>query len=117
MNTKAKSSAIKKNLVLLCLLGLGGCGGLDLPHVFSGDEVPEGAKNEPRLVGEPFNGQPQSSKVWPRLGDVPSHPKDFSSPDSISASMTTLENNRNDAVTERQSIVAQDPIVSAPSKP
>jgi hypothetical protein len=72
-----------------------------MPHVFSGDEVPEGAINAPRLVAGP-TPEEAADQTWPRLGDVPSKPDDFSTPTNINQSMTEMETARADAAISRE---------------
>src|SRR5262249_30577579 len=86
-------------LLMAALCGITGCS--SLPHVFGDSEVPEGALNAPRLVARPSQ-QEAEEQTWPRLGDVPSKPNDFSTPSMINRSMTEMENGRAAAANVRQ---------------
>jgi hypothetical protein len=88
-----------------------------MPHVVGDNEVPEGAINAPRLVAQP-TPEDQANQSWPRLGDVPSKPNDFSTPGAISQSVTDMENSRTVAATVRQrSGIAAAPQKSSTSSP
>jgi hypothetical protein len=89
-----------KILLGLMLFGMAGCS--SMPHVFGDNEVPEGALNAPRVVAQP-TPEAVASPIWPRTGDVPSMPNDFSSLASINQSMTQMENDRAEAGPIRQS--------------
>ena len=87
---------MKENMKKILLLStfvvasLAGCDRANTPQIF-GSEVPEGALNAPRLVAVP-SSSPKTS--WPRLGDVPSKPTDFSPPAAIGAASAKLQDDR-----------------------
>jgi len=78
MKSKLKSAFISGFAALL----LAGCDDLGLPHVFGGNEIPKEALDTPRLVGQPTAAE-QENATWPDVGDVPSAPKNFSTPRSV----------------------------------
>ncbi|MDD4616816.1 MAG: hypothetical protein PHW76_06875 [Alphaproteobacteria bacterium] len=76
---------------------LAGCDALGLPNIFGEDDVPQEVKQQSRAVLAPpvFAGQ----QSWPRLGDVPSKPKDFISKEDANKSMDELEVQRSESET------------------
>jgi hypothetical protein len=92
---------------LPCFFLLAGCGGIYVPNVFGHDEVPDEIKAQPRLVEAPT---PQADDTeWPRLGDVPFKPKDFSPKPVYDHYMNELEYHRSEAETAKNSALANDP--------
>ncbi len=73
---------------------LAGCESLGIPNIFGEDEVPEEVKARPSVLAPPVFAKQQT---WPRLGDVPSKPKDFTQPQNYNKSMDELESQRRDA--------------------
>lgn len=96
-NPKSAFITVMAGLALLGLLA--GCEDMDLdltpPHVFgaSNSEVPPEVLAEPRLVATP-PANIAYDKTWPRLGDVPSKPNDFSSQDDIDTAMKEMTDDR-----------------------
>ena len=73
-------------------LFLVGCDSLGLPDVTRHDEVPAQVKAQPRLVESP---PPEMENApWPRLGDVPFMPHDFSPKPVYGHYMNELEYDR-----------------------
>lgn len=91
-----KLSRINIILPSFFLLALAACDSNDLPHVFSGNEVPDDVANEPRVVEKPAPGMAES-QPWMRLGDVPSKPSDFTSPVLIQQTRQQMLNERTQA--------------------
>jgi hypothetical protein len=115
MKKKSPTFFAKNILLAAALCGIAGCS--SMPHVFGGDEVPEGALNAPRVVEKP-TPEAEANQIWPRLGDVPSKPDDFSTPGAINQSMTEMESDRTAAATIRdQSGIAAAPQKSSTSSP
>lgn len=77
---------------LACFFLLVGCESIYVPKIFGEDEVPPEVKAQPRLVevAPPASDQDK----WPRLGDVPSKPKDFSTKSEYDQSMDRLLEDR-----------------------
>jgi hypothetical protein len=84
-------SRMKPLVAGLFLFALLGCDSKDLPHVFSGNEVPPEVMAEPRAVTVPPPAAVQNQS-WMRLGDVPSMPKNFTPEDQIEQSKQQLVN-------------------------
>ena len=82
MERLPKSAAIS-GLLLAALAGLAGC--------YSSNEVPQNVLDEPRAVSPP---PPASNPSWPRLGDVPSKPKDFPPPAAVDQAKQQMESDR-----------------------
>jgi hypothetical protein len=102
-----------KITMALIVLSLASCGDARLPKVFGGSEVPSEVLNEPRAVPAP---PPQTGPtVWPRLGDVPSKPKDFTPQLTIDAAKQEMQNDRADAERLQQDYQATPPAL--PSSP
>lgn len=64
-----------------------------MPQV-TGIEVPDEVLNAPRPLSPP---PPSANAAWPRLGDVPSHPKDFPPQAEINREMQQMEWYRTDS--------------------
>ena len=71
------------------------------------DEVPDEIKAQPRLVETP--PPLTDGKAWPRLGDVPFKPKDFSSKAVYDRDMSELEHHRFEAETAKREMLKNDP--------
>jgi hypothetical protein len=95
MKSMSKSVFITGAAAGLLLLILAACSDTDitLPEVFGGSEVPAESLNEPRLVAQP-EPNTLTDKSWPRLGDVPSKPTNFSSHEAIQKTMQEMEDDR-----------------------
>jgi hypothetical protein len=108
--------ALRNIFAGLILLTAVGCSDSDitLPHVISGNEVPPEVLAEPRLVPVPPPADSDNA-VWPRLGDVPSKPKNFTPQNLIDASKEQLEEERavGDLLHQKY---APDLAAAAPSK-
>ena len=104
MKFLASASSI---LFLSCFFLLTGCDSLRLPQIFEHDEVPVEIKAAPRLVETP----PPSTgdEEWPRLGDVPAKPKDFSAKPVYERHMNELESDRADAERIKKEALQNDP--------
>ncbi len=102
MKFSPSSLLTQKNLLALfgavLTLAVAGCGLEDkvhVPHMFGGNEVPPEIMAEPRVVPTPSQDQIlRAQETWPRLGDVPSMPKNFTPQPVINASKIQMENNR-----------------------
>jgi len=97
-NLKSVFITLLTTIALLAMSGLlAGCDDMDLstPHVFgaSNSEVPPEVLAEPRLVSTPPTNIAYD-KSWPRLGDVPAKPRDFSSQDDIDTAMKEMQTDR-----------------------
>jgi len=66
-----------------------------MPNIFSGSEVPQDVLNEPRLVAKPAT-EDLHAVPWPRLGDVPAMPKDFSPQPVLDQTVTEMHNERSE---------------------
>jgi hypothetical protein len=102
MEFYSKSALFQKICVAGFLLVLTSCGMVDdndLPHVFSGNEVPPEVLAEPRVVTTP--SKPVDT-TWQRLGDMPFKPKNFTPQPTVDAAKRELENNRAAADKEGQ---------------
>src|ERR1700733_9212514 len=78
MKPKPKSALIKSVILALGLGGLAACDAINniqWPHVYGPNEVPADVLNEPRPITVP-PPVPEDA-TYPRLGDVPSKPKNF----------------------------------------
>jgi len=93
MKSKLKSAIIASGLGLAFMLPLTACSdsGDDGPHVFGGSEVPPEVLSEPRVVKSPTNSVDPS---YPRLGDVPAMPTNFSSRPAIQQAIQNMEEDR-----------------------
>ncbi|MDR3425165.1 MAG: hypothetical protein P4M13_08895 [Alphaproteobacteria bacterium] len=96
---------------MLCLFLVTGCDTLGLPDLTRHDEVPSAVKAEPRLVETPPPVTEESP--WPRLGDVPFKPKDFSPTPVYNHYMSQLEYDRAEAAAAKKKALADDPEVDS----
>ncbi len=94
MKPALKSALINGLFAALCL-GLGACDRINWPRVYGPDEVPQAVRDEPRAI----ETLPPVSKdeTYIRLGEVPSKPKDFSSPTTINKTKQQLEDDKSEA--------------------
>jgi len=77
---------------MLACLALAGCDSINWPHIYGPDEIPQSVRDEPRAVPSP---PPEpSDESYPRLGDVPSKPKDFTPAAEIDQTKQQMENDR-----------------------
>jgi hypothetical protein len=77
-------------------LFLAGCadnGPSTVPHVFRGIEVPQDVLDEPRIVQTP-PAKDISQQHYPRLGDVPSKPNNFTPRPVLNQAVDELEFDR-----------------------
>jgi hypothetical protein len=96
-------------MVLLCaVLMLSACSDsqsdIHLPHLTSTDEVPDTVANQPLKV-QRVNTDWVEAQSWPRLGDVPEKPTNFSSEAMIEQGKQSLIRDRKQA----ESLKKQDP--------
>jgi hypothetical protein len=79
-----------------------------VPNFWGHDEVPDEVKAQPRLLEVP----PPSTeeKDWPRLGDVPFKPKDFSPKPAYDQEMNELEQDRSEAETAKKNALESAPV-------
>jgi hypothetical protein len=93
-------------MCFLSLLCLSGCDSLGLRDLFAQDQVPPAVKSEPMLVST----IPPTTKeqTWPRLGDVPFKPKDFSPQIVNDHYMNELEYHRDEAVVAKSQAAQED---------
>jgi hypothetical protein len=104
MKYQLKSAKIKSLLMLACLVGLAACeqtNNIQWPHVFNGNEVPPDVANAPSAVTV---DPPNPNETWPRLGDVPSKPNDFSSPLVIQQTKRDMQTDRQQAETIKDEV-------------
>lgn len=112
MDTATKSALMKRLLTGCFVLILAACSTLGLddvktPHVFSGNEVPQEALDVPRVVKVPEPLSPDTP--WPRLGDVPPKPHNFTSKTLIQETFQQMENDRDNAKVKQQEVESEDP--------
>jgi hypothetical protein len=87
-----KFRSLASSILLMAAFLLAGCDSLGLPDVTRHDEVPADVKAAPRLVESP--PADVDSEAWPRLGDVPFKPHDFSPQPVYGHYMNELEYDR-----------------------
>ena len=98
MKLRRESAFIRGLAAGFLLLVLAACEDTDmtdisLPHVFGDNEVPADVAHEPRKVAIPAAGAIENA-TSPRLGDVPSKPKDFTPVPMIYQTMEEMETHR-----------------------
>ena len=97
--------------ILFCCWLLVGCESLGIRDPFLYDQVPPDVKAEPRLVALP---PPVSQTTpWPRLGDVPFKPHDFSTKPVYDHYMSELEFDRAESQTARTQLESESPALPA----
>jgi len=106
----ASSIVVLASFFLLC-----GCESIYIPNFFGDDEVPDEVKEQPRFVEIPMTEE--EAKTWPRLGDVPSKPKDFSPKPVYEKSMDDLALERLAAEQARQRALLGKPNVATQNNP
>jgi len=96
------------SIVCLSCVLLMGCDSLGLPNLTHHDEVPAEAKAVPRLVEVP----PATTQdmAWPRLGDVPFKPKDFSTKPVYEHYIDELEFHRAEAEEAKKQAEEHTPV-------
>lgn len=85
---------------LMCFFLLAGCENLHVPNFFGYDEVPDSVKEQPRFVEVPSS--PVEGEGWPRLGDVPFKPADFSSEESYGRSIQEMKDEQQPLAQKRE---------------
>jgi hypothetical protein len=111
-----KLSRIKALYAALFLLLLAGCEQVEqveLPHVFSGNEVPPEVMSQPRVVTVPPPRAAQND-TWMRLGDVPAAPKNFTPAPMIEQTKQEMKDDRAEADQLKQAADMPPPVVSPP---
>ncbi len=88
---------------------LAGCDSLGLPNLLRHDEVPPEVKAVPRTLEAPPLAM--EDNTWPRLGDVPFKPKDFSPKPVYDHYMDELEFHRDEAEAAKKKALAEDPVL------
>ncbi len=101
-------------LCLLCLFALGGCDMLGIPSLATHGTVPDDVKAQPRLIQTPDPTMADPSG-WPRVGDVPFMPKDFSPPAAYNHYMNEMEFERDEAGAAKQQAADEDAVVNSDS--
>jgi hypothetical protein len=106
-----KINLIASSILLTTCILLAGCGSLGLPDLSRVDNVPPEVKAEPRLVetAPPLTG----NETWPRLGDVPFKPEDFSPKPVYDHYMNELEYDRAVGDDAKDKLEQQSPVPDA----
>jgi hypothetical protein len=104
-----KSAVISAFFIAITLL-LAGCGSVEWPHVYGPDEVPQSVRNEPRPVPPAPPVPPDAT--YPLLGNVPTHPKDFTPPATINQTKQQMEDDKAEAQVFREQ--ANNPSIAPP---
>jgi hypothetical protein len=104
MKPQKKSAPIKAFITAVCLLGLAACDNIQWPHVFNGNEVPQSVVDEPSPVEMPPPPPAGGNTRWLRLGDVPSRPTDFMSPQISDQIKQDMENDKAQSDVERERV-------------
>jgi hypothetical protein len=92
---------------LMCFFLLCGCEEIHVPNFFGHDEVPDEIKAEPRVLD--IAPPSTNDEDWPRLGDVPFKPKDFSPKVTSDHYMNELEFHRAEADVAKKEALKNDP--------
>ena len=92
--------------ILGCVSGLllTGCSSLDnvrVPHIFGANEVPPAVVAQPRLV-ESMPAEEAQQGTWPRLGDVPVKPVNFTPAPVILVTKEQMDTDRQAAKEEKR---------------
>ncbi len=106
-----KIATVASSIVFLsCIFILSGCEDIYVPNFFGPDEVPDEVKARPRH----FNVAPPSvdEPDWPRLGDVPAKPKDFSTKNTYERTIDELEAHRAETEEARSRATADDDVAA-----
>jgi len=99
-------------IMLLTVLFLSGCKSMGVRDYFADDQVPQSAKDEPRLVASP--SPITGNEAWPLLGDVPSKPNDFSPKPVYDHYMDELAYDRGAAQAEKKEVESQEATMNLP---
>jgi hypothetical protein len=99
-------------LILLCLFTSVGCDTLGIPSLSTYGTVPDDVKAQPRLVQTPDPVMHDASG-WPRVGDVPFAPKDFSPPAAYNHYMSEMEFERDEAGDAKKQAADEDATIGA----
>jgi len=95
---------------LASIILLAGCESIQSIHIpnllSSEDEVPDEVKDQPRFVEIPLT--PEEEAAWPRLGDVPFKPKDFSTPSAYNKTMNELKQDRVEAEAAKNNVLSEN---------
>jgi len=97
------------SIARLTALFLSACDSLGIRDILAPDQVPQMAKDEPRIVAAPPPVAPETP--WPRLGDVPFKPNDFSTKPVYDHYMDELTDDRIGAEADKKE-VDQAPVFS-----
>ncbi len=115
MNAVPKSACIKLVVGCFCICAMflmAACERDDgiTPHVFGDNEIPASALNEPRVV---TTAVPNASAhaAWPRLGDVPPKPTNFTKLPLVDQTMVEMESDRAVAEQKRDEVENPPPFV------
>lgn len=81
-----------------------GCDTLGLPDLTRHDEVPDEVKAMPRQVTIPAETEYED---WPRLGDIPSKPKNFPPKAEYNHYMDELQHHRAEADALKKEVIGQ----------
>jgi hypothetical protein len=95
MKANRKSALIRALALSAAMLALNACDSfekIDWPHVYGPNEVPESVVSEPRAVAT-LPPLPHDT-TYPRLGDVPLRPKNFSTPAMIDQTKQDMDAQR-----------------------
>jgi hypothetical protein len=116
MKFKRKSAFIMWAAGCFFSLILSACSylGIDAPHIVGDNEVPPAMLKAPRLVATP-SADDVANQSWPRLGDVPSKPNDFSSQQSINQTRAQMERDRAEAHIIEQQYQNPPPLIPPPA--
>lgn len=84
-----------------------GCDSVHVPNLLGPDEVPDEVKAQPRAVQTYV--LPAENEKWPRLGDVPFKPKDFTPKAVSEQEIRELEQARSEAEAARLGALQKAP--------
>lgn len=91
---------------------LAGCGQFGLPDLTRHDEIPPKVKAQPRLVEVP---PLPTDATYPRLGDVPFKPNNFSPKPIYNHYMNEMEFDRDSARREKDDVEQEAPAIAVPA--
>lgn len=89
-------------IITACVGFLAACDNIHWPHVYGPDEVPADVRDAPRPI--PTAQHAPEGTPFPRLGDVPSHPKDFTPDATIDQTKQQMEDDRDEANAIKQKV-------------
>jgi hypothetical protein len=114
MKGKSKSVKIASLFAAALLISLAACDDFETPHIRNASDIPPEVLAEPRIV-------PQATETdietWPRLGDVPDKPKNFSSSRQINKTIQQLKQDRAEAWDAQSQAVSGYPATNSSSPP